>query len=82
MANRLGNNRNNDRVFSLALKSLWTVTSAIKLKDTCSLEEKLCKPRQHIVKKQKHHFTDRDPYSQSHGLPVVIYTCESGHKEC
>ena len=27
--------------FSWALKSLWTVTAAMKLKDTCSLEEKL-----------------------------------------
>ena len=26
--------------FSWALKSLWTVTAAMKLKDTCSLEEK------------------------------------------
>ena len=28
-------------LFSWAPKSLWTVTEAIKLKDTCSLEEKL-----------------------------------------
>ena len=28
-------------LFSWALKSLWTVTAAMKLKDTCSLEEKL-----------------------------------------
>ena len=27
--------------FSWAPKSLWTVTAAMKLKDTCSLEEKL-----------------------------------------
>ena len=27
--------------FSWAPKSLWTVTPAMKLKDTCSLEEKL-----------------------------------------
>ena len=30
-----------ERLFSWAPKSLWTVTAAIKLKDTCSLEEKL-----------------------------------------
>ena len=29
-----------DLIF-LALKSLWMVTAAMKLKDTCSLEEKL-----------------------------------------
>ena len=38
MANRWGNNGNSDRIGS---KSLWMVTAAIKLKDTCSLEEKL-----------------------------------------
>ena len=41
MANRCGNNRNNDRLFSWAPKSLQMVTAAMKLKDACSLEEKL-----------------------------------------
>ena len=36
-----GNNGNSDKIFSWAPKSLWTVTSAMKLKDTCSLEGKL-----------------------------------------
>ena len=31
-------------LFSWAPKSLWTVTTAMKLKDTCSLEEKLWQP--------------------------------------
>ena len=30
-------------LFSWATKSLWVVTAAMKLKDTCSLEEKLWK---------------------------------------
>ena len=30
-----------DSLFSWAPKSLWVVTAAVKLKDTCSLEEKL-----------------------------------------
>ena len=34
------------------------------------------KPRQHI-KKQRYHFADKDPYSQSYGFPVVMYGCES-----
>ena len=35
------------------------------------------KPRQPI-KKQRHHFTDKGPYSQSYGFfPVVMYGCES-----
>ena len=38
MANRWGNS---ETLFSWAPKSLRMVTAAIKLKDTCSLEEKL-----------------------------------------
>ena len=45
MANRWGNNGNSDRppppFFFLAPKSLQMVTAAMKLKDACSLEEKL-----------------------------------------
>ena len=42
IANRWGNNGNSDRLFSWAPKSLEMVTAAMKLKDACSLEEKLC----------------------------------------
>ena len=41
MANRWGKNGNSDRLLSWAPKSLWMVTAARKLKDICSLEEKL-----------------------------------------
>ena len=42
MANRWENNENSERLlFSWAPQSLWMVTVAMKLKDTCSLEEKL-----------------------------------------
>ena len=34
-------NGNNDRLFSWTPKTLWMMTVAMKLKDTCSLEEKL-----------------------------------------
>ena len=40
-ANRWGNNGNSDRLLSWAPKSLWMVTAAMKLKDTCSLEGNL-----------------------------------------
>ena len=40
MANRWGDNGNSD-IFSWAPKSLQMVTAAMKLKDACSLEEKL-----------------------------------------
>ena len=39
MANRWGSNGNSDRLYILGLqKSLQIVTTAMKLKDTCSLE--------------------------------------------
>ena len=41
MANRWGNNGNSESLFSGAPKSLQMVTIAMKLKDVCSLEEKL-----------------------------------------
>ena len=41
MANRWENNGNSERLFFWAPKSLHMVTAAMKLKDTCSLEEKL-----------------------------------------
>ena len=54
-------------LFSWAPKSLQMVTAAMKLKDTCSLEESYDKPRQHI-KKQRHYFADKDLSSQSYGF--------------
>ena len=41
MANRWGNNGNSGRLFSWAPKPLQMVTSAMKFKNACSLEEKL-----------------------------------------
>ena len=39
-------------------------------------KESYDKSRQHI-KKQRHHFADKDPYNQSYGFPVVTYRYES-----
>ena len=39
----------------------------MKLKDACPLEESYDPPRQHI-KKQRHHFNDEGPSSQSYGF--------------
>ena len=50
-------------------------TEAMKLKDVCSLEEKLCKFRQYI-KKQRHYFANKDPYSQSYGFSSSHDRCE------
>jgi len=44
------------------------VTAAIKkLKGVCFWKESYDKPRQHI-EKQRHHFAEKDPYSQSNGF--------------
>ena len=64
------------QIFSWAPKSLWMVTAAMKLKDTCSLEESYDLPRQHI-KKQRHYFANKGPPSQSYGFPVVMCGCKS-----
>ena len=50
-----------------APESLRMVTAAMKLKDTCSLEENYDKPRHHI-KKQRHYFADKGLSSQSYGF--------------
>ena len=57
MVNRWGSG-NSDILFSWTPESLWMVTEATKLKDTCSLKEKYDKPKQHI-KKQRSHFADK-----------------------
>ena len=53
----------------------------MKLKDTCSLEEKLWQTRQ-CIKKQRHYFADIGPYSQSYGFSSShVWMWESDHKE-
>ena len=55
--------------------------AAMKLKDACSLEEKLWQPRQRI-KEQRHHFGDKGPYSQSYCFPSShVWMWELDHKE-
>ena len=65
-------------LFSWAPKSLQMVTAAMKLKDACSLEEKL---RQH-VKKQRHYFVNKGPSSQSYGFSSSrVWIWELDYKE-
>jgi len=59
MANRWGNNGNSDRLFSWVPRSLQMVTAAMKLKDACSLEEKLWHHIKKHIKKQRHHFANQ-----------------------
>ena len=63
-------------LFSWAPKSLQMMTTAMKLKDACSLKKSYDKPRQHI-KKQRHYFADKDLYSQSYGFSSRHYGCEN-----
>ena len=58
-------------LFSQAPNSLQLVTTAIKLKDACSLEGSYDQPRQHI-KKQRHYFANK-------GLSIQGYSFSSGH---
>ena len=52
----------------------------MKLKDTCSLEEK-DRPRQHI-KKQRHYFANKGPSSQGYGFPSgYVWMWELDYKE-
>ena len=48
-------------------KSLQILIAAMKLKDTCSLEETYDQPRQYI-KKQRHYFIDKGPSNQDYGF--------------
>ena len=64
-----------------APKSLQMVTAAMKLKDTCSLEENYDKPRWHI-KKQRHYFAGKGPSSQSYGSSSShVWMWELDYKE-
>ena len=59
-----------ETLFLGAPKSLQMVTTAMKLKDACSLEEKqksYDQPRQHI-EKQRHNIADKRPSSQNFGF--------------
>ena len=63
-----------------APKSLQMVAAAMKLKDTCSLEESYDQPRQHI-QKQRYYFAKKSPSSQGYGFSsghvwIVELDCE------
>ena len=50
-----------------APKSLQMATAAMKLKDACPWKKIYDKPRQ-CIKKQRHHFANKGPCSQSYGF--------------
>ena len=64
-----------------APKSLQIVTTAMKLKDTCSWKKSYDQPRQHI-KKQGHYFVNKGPNSQSYDFSRShVWMWELDHKE-
>ena len=62
-------------LFSWAPKSLLIVTTAMKLKDASSLEEKLDKPREQI--KNQRHLPTKVCIVKAVVFPLVMYGCES-----
>ena len=68
-------------LFSWALKSPRTETALMKFKDTCSWEQNYTKPRQ-CIRKQRHHFVDKGPYTQSYSFSSShVWMSELDHKE-
>ena len=82
MANRWGNNGNSDRLHFFGLQNhLEMVTTAMKLKDACPLEEIYDQPKQHI-KKQRYYFANQCLYSQSYDFSIShLWMWELDRKE-
>ena len=67
--------------YSWAPKSLQTVTAAMKWKTIVPWKKSYDQPRQHI-KKQRHHFADKGPYSQSYAFSSShVWMWELDYKE-
>ena len=75
MENRWGNNEYSERLFSWAPKSLQMVTADVKLKDTCSLEEKLWQTS--VLKSRDITLPTMVHLVKAVVFPVVMYGCES-----
>ena len=83
MANRWGKNwKQWQTLFSWAPKSLWAVTATMKLKDPCSLEEKLWKTYKSVLNTRGIDLPIKSPYSQNYGFSGSrIQMWELDHKE-
>ena len=79
MANRWGNNGNSNKtLFSQAPKSLQMVIAVMKLKDACSLEEKLAlKNLDDALKSNDITLLTKVCIIKAMIFPVVMYGCES-----
>ena len=75
MANGRGKSGNSARFYFIGLQN--HCGQQINLKMLASWKKIYDKPRQHI-KKQRHHFADKGPYSQNYGFfPIIMYRYES-----
>ena len=78
MGNRWGHSGNSVRLYFLGLqKSLQMVTTAMKLKDPCSLEEKLMTNLDSILKSKDITLPAKVYLVKAVVFPVVMYGCES-----
>ena len=76
MANRWGNNGNTDKLlFSWPPKSLQMVATAMKLKDACSLEDKLA-VLDSILKSRDITLPTKVHIVRAMVFPLVLYGCE------
>ena len=75
-ANRWRNNRNSDRPFSWAPKSLWTVTAAMKLRQLL-LGRKAITNLDSVLKSRDITLLTRVHLVKAMVFPVVMYGCDS-----
>ena len=81
MANWWGKNGNSDRFYFLGLQITADSDYKHEIKRLLPLKESYNIPRQHI-KKQRHHFADKGPYSQSYGFSTShVQMWDLDHKE-
>ena len=70
-----------ETLFWGALESLYMVIAAMKLKDTCSLEEKLWPNLDSILKSRDNTLPTKGHLVKAMVFPVVMYGCELNYKE-
>ena len=63
-------------IISLGSKITADSSCSHEIKTLAPWKKTYDKPRQHI-KKQRHHFTDKSPYSKAMVFLAVMYGCES-----
>ena len=83
MANRRGKSENSDRLYFLGLQNLCGLwLQPWNLKRSTPWKKSYDKPGHCIIKKQRHHFADKSPSSQSYGFSSShVWMWELDYKE-